>query len=216
LDQIAKGDKIWHNLCRECLTDIDECSKDLDDGTKQIIKIDENHVYMIGKYGPVIKRGDKENAVFLNVKKDINLEKLKKGEYTLDEIVESKLINHVIGKYNGDDVILKKGKFGNYIMWGENRKSLNNIEKLFGDKSVDELTIEEVIQYIESSPVASSSSVVRDINENTSIRKGKFGNYIFYKIHNMSTPKFIKLNKFKGNYNSCPINEIETYVLQNM
>jgi len=210
LDTIAKGEKIWHNLCRECLTDIDECSKDLDGGgDKQIINIDDNHVYMIGKYGPVIKKGDKDNATFLNVKKDIDLEKLKKGEYTLDEIVETKSGNKVIGKYKGNEVILKKGKFGNYITWGENKKSLNNIEK-----DVDELTMEDITKYIENTS-AVNPSMIREINENTSIRKGKFGNYIFYKTHNMSKPKFIKLNKFKGDYNSCPIKELEDYVSKN-
>jgi DNA topoisomerase-1 len=210
LDTIAKGDKIWHNLCRECLTDIDECSKDLDGGgDKQIINIDDNHVYMIGKYGPVIKKGDKDNATFLNVKKDIDLEKLKKGEYTLDDIVETKYGNKVIGKYKGNEVILKKGKFGNYITWGENKKSLNNIEK-----DVDELTMEDITKYIENTS-AVNPSMIREINENTSIRKGKFGNYIFYKTHNMSKPKFIKLNKFKGDYNSCPIKELEDYVSKN-
>ena len=210
LDIIAKGNKIWHNLCRECLTDIDECSKDLDGGgDKQIITIDDNHVYMIGKYGPVIKKGDKDNATFLNVKKDINLEKLKKGEYSLEEIVELKSSNKVIGKYKGDDVILKSGKFGKYITWGENKKSLNNIEK-----DVDELTMEDITKYIENTS-AVNPSMIREINENTSIRKGKFGNYIFYKTHNMSKPKFIKLNKFKGDYNSCPIKELEDYVSKN-
>ena len=210
LDTIAKGEKIWHNLCRECLTDIDECSKDLDGGgDKQIINIDDNHVYMIGKYGPVIKKGDKDNATFLNVKKDIDLEKLKKGEYTLDDIVETKSGNKVIGKYKGNEVILKKGKFGNYITWGENKKSLNNIEK-----DVDELTMEDITKYIENTS-AVNPSMIREINENTSIRKGKFGNYIFYKTHNMSKPKFIKLNKFKGDYNSCPIKELEDYVSKN-
>jgi DNA topoisomerase I len=210
LDTIAKGDKIWHNLCRECLTDIDECSKDLDGGgDKQIINIDDNHVYMIGKYGPVIKKGDKDNATFLNVKKDIDLEKLKKGEYTLDDIVETKSGNKVIGKYKGNEVILKKGKFGNYITWGENKKSLNNIEK-----DVDELTMEDITKYIENTS-AVNPSMIREINENTSIRKGKFGNYIFYKTHNMSKPKFIKLNKFKGDYNNCPIKELEDYVSKN-
>lgn len=210
LDIIAKGNKIWHNLCKECLTDIDECSKDLDGGgDKQIINIDDNHVYMIGKYGPVIKKGDKDNATFLNVKKDINLEKLKKGEYTLEEIVELKSSNKVIGKYKGDDVILKSGKFGKYITWGENKKSLNNIEK-----DIDELTMEDITKYIENTS-AVNPSMVREINENTSIRKGKFGNYIFYKTHNMSKPKFIKLNKFKGDYNSCPIKELEDYVSKN-
>ena len=210
LDIIAKGNKIWHNLCKECLTDIDECSKDLDGGgDKQIINIDDNHVYMIGKYGPVIKKGDKDNATFLNVKKDINLEKLKKGEYTLEEIVELKSSNKVIGKYKDDDVILKSGKFGKYITWGENKKSLNNIEK-----DIDELTMEDITKYIENTS-AVNPSMVREINENTSIRKGKFGNYIFYKTHNMSKPKFIKLNKFKGDYNSCPIKELEDYVSKN-
>lgn len=112
-------------------------------GDKQIINIDDNHVYMIGKYGPVIKKGDKDNATFLNVRKDIDLEKLKKGEYSLDEIVELKSSNKVIGKYKGDDVILKSGKFGKYITWGENKKSLNNIEK-----DLDELTIEDITKYI--------------------------------------------------------------------
>ena len=42
LDIIAKGNKIWHNLCRDCFNDINECSKELGDGCdKQIIKIDE-------------------------------------------------------------------------------------------------------------------------------------------------------------------------------
>jgi len=210
LDIIAKGNKIWHNLCRECLTDIDECSKDLDGGgDKQIITIDDNHVYMIGKYGPVIKKGDKDNATFLNVKKDIDLEKLKKGEYSLEEIVELKSSNKVIGKYKGDDVILKSGKFGKYITWGENKKSLNNIEK-----DIDELTMEDITKYIENTS-AVNPSMVREINENTSIRKGKFGNYIFYKTHNMSKPKFIKLNKFKSDYNSCSIKELEDYVSKN-
>jgi hypothetical protein len=31
----------------------------------------------------------------------------------------------------------------------------------------------------------------------------------------MSKPKFIKLNKFKGDYNSCPIKELEDYVSKN-
>jgi len=213
LDIIAKGNKIWHNLCRKCLTDIDECSKDLDDGNgdKQIIHIDDKHTYMIGKYGPVIKKGDKDNAVFLNVKKDIDLEKLKNGEYTIEEIIESNSSNKTIGKYKDHDVMLKTGKYGNYITWGENNKSLNNIEK-----EINELKIEDIIKYIESAPTTNTAtSFIREINENTSIRKGKYGNYIFYKTHNMSKPKFIKLNNFKGNYNTCPISELELYVSKN-
>jgi len=206
LDIIAKGNKIWHNLCRSCFNDINECSKELGDGDKQIIKIDEEHVYMIGKYGPIIKKGNKDNATFLPVKKDINLEKLKNGDYTLDEIIETQSGSKILGKYKKNDVVLKKGKFGNYIVWNDNKKSLNGMEK-----NMDEITLDDVIPIIENK-VSTNPAIVRLINEDISIRNGKFGTYIFYKTHNMTKPKFIKFNKFKGNYNTCPKEEIEKYV----
>jgi len=207
LDIIAKGNKIWHNLCRECLTDINECSKDLDDGgDKQIIKIDGNHVYMIGQYGPVIKKDEGGKTVFLNVKKDIDIEKLKNGEYNLDEIIETQSASRNLGKHKGDDVFLKKGKFGNYIVWNENKKSLNGLEK-----DMDEITLDDIIPIIENKVVV-NPAIVRIINEEISIRNGKYGSYIFYKNHNMTKPKFIKFNKFKGDYNTCPKEEIEKYV----
>ena len=146
---------------------------------------------------------DKSDVIsfFFNLRKD----------NTIEEIIESNSSNKTIGKYKDQDVILKTGKYGNYITWGENKKSLNNIEK-----EINELTIEDIIKYIESIPTTNTAtSFIREINENTSIRKGKYGNYIFYKTHNMSKPKFIKLNNFKGNYNTCPISELELYVSKN-
>ena len=52
LDKIAKNEKIWYTLCETCLKDIDgtPCIQE-----RKQIQIDDNHVYMIGKYGPVIK-----------------------------------------------------------------------------------------------------------------------------------------------------------------
>jgi DNA topoisomerase-1 len=210
LDSIAKGDSIWHNTCRTCLTDIQECAKDLCDEDKQIIPIDDNHVYMIGKYGPVIKCGTGDNTTFLTVKKDIDIDKLKNNQYKLEDIVEkqsSSSSDKSIGKYNGEDVFLKKGKFGNYITWGkENKKSLNGLTK-----DIDEITIDDLIPIIEDK-VTLNTSIIRNINSDISIRNGKFGHYIFYKTHLMTKPKFIKLAGFKGNYNTCPKEEIERFV----
>lgn len=210
LDSIAKGDSVWHNTCRTCLNDIQECSKDLGDEDKQIIPIDDNHVYMIGKYGPVIKCGSGDKTSFLTVKKDIDINKLKNNEYTLEDIVEnrgSSSSDKSIGKYKGEEVILKKGKFGNYITWGkENKKSLNGFAK-----DLDEITMDDLIPIIENK-VTLNTSIVRNINSDISIRNGKFGHYIFYKTHLMTKPKFIKLAGFKGNYNTCPEEEIEKYV----
>ena len=210
LDSIAKGNTIWHQICKSCLEDINECAKDLGEDDKQIIKIDDKHTYMIGKYGPVIKCGTGDKTTFLPVKKDIDIDKLKKNQYKLQDIVETQGTSSSgksIGKYKGDDVFIKQGKFGNYITWGkDNKKSLNGIKT-----PVDELAIDDLIPIIENK-VTLNTSIVRNINDDISIRSGKFGNYIFYKTHSMSKPKFIKLAGFKGNYNTCPEEEIERFV----
>jgi DNA topoisomerase-1 len=211
LDNIAKGNKVWHHICRDCLADINECSKELGDEDKQVIKIDEEHVYMIGKYGPVIKCGTGDSASFLNVKKDIDIDKLKNNQYKLEDIVESKTASSKsIGKYKGEDVFIKSGKFGNYITWGENKKTLNGITK-----DISELTLEEDIIPLIENTVSLNTAVVRMINSDISIRNGKFGHYIFYKTHRMTKPKFIKLAGFKGNYNTCPIDEMVSFVEKN-
>ena len=76
---------------------------------------------------------------------------------------------------------------------------------------MDEITLDDVIPILENK-VSTNPAIVRLINEDISIRNGKFGTYIFYKTHNMTKPKFIKFNKFKGNYNTCAKEEIEKYV----
>lgn len=210
LDRVAKSDKIWHEICRDCLENIDQCSADLCDDDKQVIRIDDRHTYMIGKYGPVIKCGTGDKTTFLPVKKDIDIDKLKKNQYKLEEIIEtasSTSTGQSIGKYKGEEVFLKKGKFGNYITWGkENKKTLNGLKK-----EIDELTMDDLIPLIENT-ASLNTAIVRIVNSDISIRNGKFGHYIFYKTHHMPKPKFIKLAGFKGNYNTCPPEEIERFV----
>ena len=209
LDIIAKGNKVWYNLCKECLEDIQVCSSELKSTDKQVIRLDDNHVYMIGKYGPVIKQDVNGVTTFLPVKKDLDMEKLRQNEYDMEDVIDQQPTNKCIGKYKGNDVVLKKGKFGNYIEWDGNKKSLTGI-----DIEVDEITMADLIPIIEDKK-ALNTSVIRSINNDISIRSGKFGNYIYYKTHNMTKPKFIKLQGFKGNYNTCPKEDIELFVQKN-
>lgn len=208
LDIIAKGEKIWYELCSECLNDIENCSKELIP-KKITIPIDEYHVFMIGKYGPVVKKDKNGEISFINCKKDLNMEKLKNGEYTLENILEIKSNDKNLGQINNLDVILKKGKYGNYIEWGSNKKSLNGFQKDFDDINIDD------IKPILENKVSLNPSIVRIINNEISIRNGKYGHYIFYQNSSMNKPKFIKLKGFKGDYNTCPCEEIETYVNNN-
>ena len=212
LDIIAHGNKNYWELCIDCLREINSSNRSTTSKSSvksEDIIIDKNHVYMIGKYGPVIKCLTSNPATFISVKPNIDLNKLKNQEYKLEDIIEkTTILNKVLGQYNGVDVILKKGKFGLYISWEKNKKSLNNI-------NIDEskIVLEDVVKIIENNK-SSNENILREISKEISIRKGKgsYGDYIFYKTSKMSKPKFIKLNKFKEDYLTCPSINIINYI----
>ena len=190
LDKIASGDGIWYELCKKCDTNINKYKNEIKSFSKTI-KIDQENEYTIAKYGPVIKNIDSEgNVTFLNVKKNIDLEKLRNKQYTLEDIIEKKEPKKSLGKYQNEDLFIKTGKFGLYAEWGKNKKSLSKI------KNKEEVTLLDVINCIEQ-----DTSIIRVLNDHTSIRKGKYGNYIFYKTKAMKKPKFIGLNKINEDIN---------------
>ena len=194
LDLIARGEKEYYDLCLDCLNEIDSVNNTkITRDSKQDIKIDERHTYIIGKNGPVIKTLDNK---FISVKKDIDLDKLKKGEYKISEIVDD-ITERKLGIYEDQDLFLKRGKYGIYCTWGENKKSLNSITVAFND-----IEMEDVIQSINR---VSDASLVRKLSDNLMIRNGKFGDYIFYKTSRMTKPRFLKLNGFNDDYKNCDI-----------
>jgi len=205
LDLIAAGDKglEWYTICETCNSEIRVLSESLQSESKCNIKIDDNHFYIIGKHGPTIKYIDpKDGAVsFKQVKAGLDLDILEKGGYKLEDIIE-KMTSNKIGKYQGEDLIVRKGKFGLYVTWGDNSKTLS----CFGNRPVENITFEEVFIILEKDGVLDpdkSVGFLREITPNISIRRGKYGDYIFYKTSKMKTPKFLKLNGFKEDYRNC-------------
>jgi DNA topoisomerase-1 len=294
LDKVAKGEKNYNEVCKECLDLINELV-DFDakpvpqttetDGTlttakpraimkpKKIeYKIDENHYYIIAKNGPVIKcvqsatqtidpqtqtqellseptttekskRGrkpkPKEQITFLSIRKDVQLdmEKLKRGEYKLTDLVDANTINNTaspnskpnennLGKWEDasaqphqqhqqHDIIIKSGKFGTYAVCGEMKKSL----KCFGNRPIANITLEEVVPILfgkgENQQSNPHSKIVRQITETLSIRDGKYGNYIFYKTQKMKKPRFISLTGFKGNVIEETEDNVKKWIREN-
>ena len=198
LDLISTGNEILINISNECLENIDNILNRLDD-KKEKIDVDDNNSLIIGKYGPVIKCRENNKIIFKSVKKDIDLNKLKKGEYNVNEIIE---VNNDIqlGIYKNNKVILKNGQYGKYIKWGNNNISLKN-----KDIDIDNIKLEDVLVYLKT-------DIIRVIDENISIRNGKYGDFIYYKTNKMKKPKFINLIKFKGDYMNCDIKLIMSMV----
>ena len=107
LDLISKGEKEYQDLCRQCLHAIDSSIPKKTESQENVsiksnieIQIDDNHSYVIAKYGPAIKYKDGEKISFKSVKKHIDIDKLKNGDYKLEDIIEIdyKKLNSIIGK----------------------------------------------------------------------------------------------------------------------
>jgi len=193
LDEIAKGAKLWHSLCYSCHDEMEKLSGTIKKGNKEHIQIDENHVYMIAKYGPVVKCEKNGDTKFKSAKKDLDIEKLKRGEYTLEEIIEAKpsFTGKRLGSFKNQDVLLKKGKYGLYITCGENNYSLKGL-----GKTEDIIKLEDVLDILLGKKT-SNPKVLLVISKSLSIRKGKFGPYIFYKTSTMTKPRFLNMKNME-------------------
>ena len=253
LDAISNGEKVWYDLCKDCLTDLDGEIKHIgaENKGKEKIRIDNEHTYMMGKYGPVLKcttipsadqakeegkakeedqekskekgqekekdqekgkKKEKDNSItFKPVKPDLDLEKLRNGEYTLAEIIaepSEEKTGRLLGVYGDKDVLLRSGKFGWYLEWGTEKKAL----KLTLAEAT-ELTLDDVLETLYDLENG-DSGVIRVISKETSIRKGKgkLDDYIFHKNKKMKKPKFLKLTGFKEDYRTCAIEVLHTWL----
>ena len=122
LDLIANGKDIWYKLCGQCFNEINKLNVEIKGNNRETIKIDDKHYYMIGQYGPVIKRIESENDVsFIPVRPDIDINKLRSGEYKLEEIVKQKIKDVKLGEYQNSTMFIKNGKYGLYVEWADNR-----------------------------------------------------------------------------------------------
>ena len=108
------------------------------------------------------------------------------------------------GHYNNDPLYIKNGKYGYYLSIGKKEKislsqfKLFNIEEKI--KSQSKLELHEtngLIEYIKNKSNKVNENICLIISENCSIRKSKYGIYIYYKTKEMKKPQFLKYNDEK-------------------
>ena len=226
LDNIAQGKKKYYELCDECNNFITslinsnnliiKSDANLENGEKieklekLTIKIDAKHTYLIGKNGPTIKFTKEDGSLgFYGVKKTINIEKLKEGGYKLEELIEtSEETTKILGVYNDENVYLKNGKFGYYLECGQLRKSLKTIKINVPFK---EIKIDDALIILKDCD-SETNGLVRKISNVLAIRKGKFGDYLFYKTPTMKKPQFLKLDEFNDDYKNCSLEFLKSWI----
>jgi topoisomerase IA-like protein len=211
LDLIACNKLIWTTLCDECYKTLISITKDLKNETKFSLKIDDLHTLIIGKYGPVIKRQQKKDkdVTFIPVKKDLDITQA--HLLKLEDIIEptttaTTKANGLIGKYKGEDLFIKKGKYGLYAQWTRDGKQESMSLKELEGKTIEQVEYLDVLRILEKDTTLDRekpAGFVRELSSTLSIRTGKFGDYIFYKKPRVKTPQFFKLKDFNSDARKC-------------
>jgi hypothetical protein len=112
------------------------------------------------------------------------------------------------------------------VQWGDQTAAIKGIQKPLG-----EIVMADVVKYLDKSEGDDDSAydgnkprappkninVLRNLNADLSIRKGKYGPYIYYMPMGAKSPQFFKLTKFKTTWATSPVEDIvqwicETYV----
>jgi DNA topoisomerase-1 len=202
LDEISIGNdksEPWYKICDVCNIEIKNLLKPIEKIGKQSFDINgSEYKFVFEKYGPVLRKSINDIYEYKKIKQDIkiDLDKLQKGEYHINELLEEKT-DQIIGELNGVSIILKSGPYGEYIEYGDKKESI----KSFGDcKTKEEIT--ELFKNKISSQL-NDNKMIRSLTEELSIRNGKYGAYIYYKTDKMSKPKFLNIQKFKESYKHC-------------
>jgi len=242
LDEVENDGMVWHELCYKCWFDVNTHLQELKQRgiVKEEIRIDDNHYYIIGKFGPVIKcvvspeihksleqsdeqvneedeTGDvdlgdiadtdkKQTVIFKPVRKDLDYAKILRGEYSLEYMLGNETIagestvvvssssvkdtassgGRVLGIYQGNNIIIKTGKYGPYANWGTQNLSLRSLLGISSTKtgkyakreakqakSEFDLTLQDVITFIMSQ---SQSEVTHTPTEDSSLSSANNSN----------------------------------------
>lgn len=190
LDKTTKDN--WHAICRECDTAIQSMIVPV---KKATYKVDDTHDIIFTKNGPVLR--DNTNSSLKSVNRDVvlNVDKLKSGDYTVGELEQVK--ERILGEWEGHELTIINGRFGIFAKWGSDKKGISAIKKPYM-----EITIDDVKPLLVTTKTT-DSNILRILNNELSVRTGKYGPYVYYKRDNMAKPEFYNIKKFKESFTYC-------------
>lgn len=247
LDLISEGKASYQEVCKQCYDFMKELiqKQKKECGARVSFMIDESHEFMFGKNGPVVKytprvqdddrvqyeqedgtqvvakkkakvnKKPTEKPIFYSVKKGVTMENV--GDKSLEEIIEISSDRH-LGLHNGEDVVLKQGRYGTYVAYSGQNLSLK-YNTSCNSKSFDTIFLSDVLDVLKGSseseenngnvtgnkldpPGSQRIGILRKISDTMSIRSGPYGEYIYYKPEGAKKPQFIRLRKAPFNYSN--------------
>jgi len=114
-----------------------------------------------------------------------------------------------LGEYKGIHLVIKMGRYGPYLQHGQDT---HNIKEVLARTSLDSITREDIIVYIENKPFKIDKGVLRVLTPSLSIRLGKYGPYIYYKTAHMKRPSFFALQGFSHSWRTSSIDALKQWI----
>jgi acyl-CoA-binding protein len=184
---------------------------------KRTYKIGDDHVLFFHKNSMLLKTTKNVDGKyqFRSIKRGLKVDmaKLEKGEYTFADLAEIDAI--VLGFHDVDSttnlhssnvpVLLKPGKYGYYLEVDSKRISVDKELKVLG-KTPETVTLADLAHLLntdDETDAAETEPNIRVLTPEISVRKSKFGPYVFYQPECVGDkpkkkPKFYDLKKFDG------------------
>lgn len=187
-DKIAEGEMVWNNVIasfyepfhsrvEEVKTDghFSHISREIGtapDGDRLVAKF--------GQYGPYVQKGDAEKHLFASLNQGQLIESI-----TLEEALKLFDLPRTVGKYNENDIIIKKGPYGLYIRYGSKNIGLPR------GTNPSSITVEDCIPLIDAAlnETPANSAIIEFPEKGIKVLKGRYGPYIKYAGGNFKIPK---------------------------
>lgn len=186
LDEIANGKKIWYQVVQifydrlKPLVDKAQLEKGLAEEKKKILgKANGFHIYQTEtKYGPVVVKEKNDKRIYAKIYPPLSPDNL-----TLEEALTLFQYPQNLGEYRGEDILLKKGKYGFYLQYGEDQV---HVEEPVTPKEAISLIKQNLKKYLGKWTIQKGKQKIE-----VHAIQGKYGPYL--RVKKGSTSKNIKI-----------------------
>jgi len=148
---------------------------------------------------------------FSNKTKEIKKIKTIKNKKIKEKEKEKEKEKGDLGYYHDKKVIVKKGPYGLFVIYGDRNISLKDL----GNRPIENITLHEIENVLDKK----ENKILRVIDDNKNILKGLNGKSDYIELINnknnrklKSKPQFISLKKFSENYLTCEIEIIQNWL----
>jgi len=190
-DEIAEGNKEWHTMIEEFYQPFIQQIEKIDNSTKKFTgerflgqdpTTGRNVYARIGRYGPMLQLGDKDEKEpprFASIKQNQSLQSV-----TLKEALKQFQFPRELGEYKGEKVTVGIGKYGPYVKKGKLFVSIKQ-------EDPSEIGLERAKELIDEKIKAKQKQVIQKFSEepDMTVMNGRYGPYISYKKKNYKVPK---------------------------